>query len=296
MKQLGSAIKAHIENEVTSLCRCWVLETVRGEKLGFTDHDEDILIEDILCEKNAGFEASGIEERTGLNVNTSEVAGALQSQYVSVEDINQGKYDNARISTYIVNWQDVSQYFLDQVSLVGEVHQEDGHYRMELRSLSSQLEQTKGNHFIRRCQADLGDKRCRVSLLSPGFTVAGQVEEVLSQLIIRVSGLAEFDNNWFRSGYLTWKTGQNFDRRIEITEHIKSDESVVLHLWQPMPNEIVNTDNFSVQVGCDKSFKTCKLKFDNTINFRGFPHIPGNKFALSYANNSDNFDGGPIIL
>ena len=40
-------------------------------------------------------------------------------------------------------------------------------------------------------------------------------------------------------------------------------------------------DDFTVTAGCDKQFPTCKAKFDNVVNYRGFPHIPGNDFAVS---------------
>ena len=28
--------------------------------------------------------------------------------------------------------------------------------------------------------------------------------------------------------------------------------------------------------------QTCRDRFDNVVNFRGFPHIPGNDFVISY--------------
>jgi len=295
LKNLSPEIQNHIESDVTTLCRCWILETTAGQKLGFTDHDETITVEGVLCEKDAGVEASGIEERLGLNTNTSEVSGAIQSDYITREAITAGKFDNAQVSTYIVNWQDASQYFLDQVSLVGEIVQEDGHYRMELRSLSSKLEQTKGNHFIKNCQADLGDDKCKVNLSTSEFRSIGNISQVKSQTILWIKGIDDFENAWFRGGFLTFNTGANKDLKMEISEHIKLDGITILHLWQPMPNPIKVGDNFSVVVGCNKSFSTCGEKFSNTINFRGFPHMPGNAFALSYAGNSDNFDGEPII-
>jgi len=161
--------------------------------------------------------------------------------------------------------------------------------------LASELDQTKGNHFIKNCQADLGDERCKLSLSKPEFTAIGQVINLRSNLVFWVDGLDEFENGWFRGGHLTWRSGQNIDRRIEVTEHIKSNGITILHLWQPMPFEVQKNDTFSMQVGCDKSFSTCSTKFLNTLNFRGFPHIPGNEFALSYVGNDDDFDGGPII-
>lgn len=295
MKILPQTIQDHIKQETTTLCRCWILETNSNDKLGFTDHDEDILLEGVTCEKDAGIEQSGIEERLGLNADTSEVSGALQSDFITSADIERGKYDNARISTYIVNWQKPDEYFLDDVSLVGEITQEDGHYKMEMRGLASELDQTKGNHFIKNCQADLGDARCKLSLLKPEYTGIGQVINLRSNLVFWTLGLDEFENGWFRGGHLTWQSGENIGRKIEVTEHIKSNGIILIHLWQPMPFEVQQNDNFSIQVGCDKSFSTCAQKFSNTLNFRGFPHMPGNAFALSYAGNEDNFDGGPII-
>ena len=295
MKILSPQIKEHISNETTTLCRCWVLEISDGEQLGFTDHDDNIVLNGVICEKDAGVEAGAIEERIGLNTNTNEVAGALQSEFITSDDIDAGKYDNARVSTYIVNWQNPSENFLDQVSLIGEIVKEDGHYRMELRSLASQLDQTKGNHFIKRCQADLGDEKCKVSLDSSYFLGSGQVVDIKSSLVLWVSGLAKFENGWFRGGHLTWVSGVNISRKIEITEHITIGDIAILHMWQPMPSDVKKHDRFSIRVGCNKEFSTCSSKFKNTINFRGFPHMPGNAFALSYAGNSDSFDGGPII-
>jgi uncharacterized phage protein (TIGR02218 family) len=35
--------------------------------------------------------------------------------------------------------------------------------------------------------------------------------------------------------------------------------------------------------GCDKQFATCRDRFGNAANFRGFPHIPGNDYVISHA-------------
>ena len=39
-------------------------------------------------------------------------------------------------------------------------------------------------------------------------------------------------------------------------------------------------------------FKTCKAKFDNSENFRGFPNVPGIDFALTYPDRGGKNDGG----
>ena len=52
---------------------------------------------------------------------------------------------------------------------------------------------------------------------------------------------------------------------------------------------------FSIVAGCDKQFSTCKTKFANPVNFRGFPHLPGNDAAYGYVTDGGVFDGGPIV-
>ncbi|KAA0072514.1 hypothetical protein CIW50_24715 [Tardiphaga sp. P9-11] len=41
-------------------------------------------------------------------------------------------------------------------------------------------------------------------------------------------------------------------------------------------------DAFTVTADCDKMLATCRDRFGNVDNFRGFPDIPGNDFVMSY--------------
>jgi uncharacterized phage protein (TIGR02218 family) len=46
-------------------------------------------------------------------------------------------------------------------------------------------------------------------------------------------------------------------------------------------------DAFAVVAGCDKLAATCRAKFANLINFRGFPTIPGDETMVRYPNRGD---------
>ena len=67
-----------------------------------------------------------------------------------------------------------------------------------------------------------------------------------------------------------------------------------LDLWQAMAAPIEAGDAFIVSAGCDKRFATCRDRFANVANFRGFPHMPGNDFALSYPTVDGGHDGGSL--
>jgi uncharacterized phage protein (TIGR02218 family) len=101
--------------------------------------------------------------------------------------------------------------------------------------------------------------------------------------IFTVSGLDDFDDGWFAAGKLTFTGGANAGEAMEVKRHHSDGESVSLALWQAFAEPIALGDTFVVTAGCDKRFDTCRARFDNALNFRGFPHIPGNDFILRYA-------------
>jgi uncharacterized phage protein (TIGR02218 family) len=43
--------------------------------------------------------------------------------------------------------------------------------------------------------------------------------------------------------------------------------------------------------GCDKRAETCRAKFGNFLNFRGFPHIPGEDWVTAYPKDGVIHDG-----
>ena len=48
-------------------------------------------------------------------------------------------------------------------------------------------------------------------------------------------------------------------------------------------------------LGCDRQLGTCRNRFGNVANFRGFPHIPGNDFVLKYPRGDAELDGGALF-
>lgn len=100
-----------------------------------------------------------------------------------------------------------------------------------------------------------------------------------------------YDNNWFTGGLISWLTGANAGRKSEVRVHAKNVEGVTVELWQRPAEAISPGDTFRIVAGCDKQFATCRTKFANVPNFRGFAHVPGNDFMLSVASHTDNNDG-----
>jgi len=91
---------------------------------------------------------------------------------------------------------------------------------------------------------------------------------------------------YFSGGEIEWLTGANAGRKMEIKEFSNKQFTLVL----PMPNNVAVSDTFKAVAGCDKTFTTCYSKFNNAVNFRGEPHVPGMDKMLSTAATANDLD------
>jgi uncharacterized phage protein (TIGR02218 family) len=294
VRVLPAGLQSHLDTGVTTLCWCWRVTRNDGVAFGFTDHDRDLQFDGMSFEAASGFTGTEIAGAVGLNVDTLDVESAITSDRLSEDDLAAGLFDNALIEIFRVNWQDVSQRVLMRSGNLGEVSRGQTHFKAEVRGLAHELQQPKGRIIQFACDADLGDQRCTIDLDLPAFKGSGAVTAVADQRNFTVSGLGAFDEDWFTRGLLTWTSGANAGRKAEAKLHSKRDGAVTLELWQAMSEEVEAGDAFTITAGCDKHFGTCIGKFENAVNFRGFPHVPGIDFALAVPDRGGKNDGGSM--
>ncbi|MBI2720356.1 MAG: DUF2163 domain-containing protein [Rhizobiales bacterium] len=292
MRTLEAGFRAHLDTGATTLCHCWRLETGGGEVFGFTDHDLDLTIDGVTYEAQAGLTASEIESSLGLAVDNLEASGALSSASLSEVRLRAGDFDNAAVEIWRVNWQDVSQRILLRSGNLGEVTHGSLGFAAEVRGLAHVLNQPKGRIFQFGCDAVLGDARCGVNLATAAYTATGSVIAAEDNRRLAVAGLDGFDDGWFARGSLTWASGANTGRTAEVKTQRRDGTLMRIDLWQEVASPVASADAFTIRAGCDKQFSTCRGKFGNGVNFRGFPQIPGEDFVLSYATRDDPHNDG----
>ncbi|MBA3448961.1 MAG: DUF2163 domain-containing protein [Pseudaminobacter sp.] len=289
------ALADHLAGEVTTVCHSWRLTRKDGEIIGFTDHDRPLTVDGTPFEPETGFSASEARDTLGLAVDTVDVEGALSSARISEADIAAGLYDGATVETLLVNWRAPQDFALLRKAMIGKITRADGRFVAELESLAHALDQPNGRYVSRSCDAELGDTRCGFLLGQPGFIGAGGVLSRETPETIIVSGLDSFVAGWFSFGVLTWTSGAKAGRAEHIVDHRKDANGVVLALRAGGGAAPEVGDIFTVSAGCDKKFSTCKAKFANALNFRGFPHLPGNDAAYGYVVDGGQFDGGALV-
>lgn len=295
MREIPSALQAKLDSGVTTLARCWIVTRRDGAVAGFTDHDGDLVIDGVTCRAGTGFSASEATSRFDLSIDGAEISGALAGDSLTEADLAAGRFDAAQVDTWLVDWSDVTLRVLLSRAALGEVKREGEAFSAELRGLADKLSQESGRLYTARCTADLGDARCKIALAAAGLNGAGTVSRLLGVSAIAAAGLGDFAEGIFTAGCLTWTGGANIGLAVEIKEHRIVGSAVQLTLWQAMSEVIATGDGFTITAGCDKRFETCRDRFANSINFRGFPHIPGNDFVIAGADASAKNDGGSLI-
>ena len=286
MKVLPQGLQAHLDSGVTTLCWCWRLTRRDGVPIGFTDHDRDLSFDGTTFEAAAGFTATEMKHGVGLGVDNLEVESAITSDRLSEDDLAAGLYDDARVEILRVNWSDPEQRVLMRAGSLGEVSRSGSLFRAEVRGLAHYLQQPNGRLFQFTCDADLGDRRCGVDLVMGGFRGSGTIGSIRSARAFEVTGIGDFADRWFSRGLLKFTSGTNKGRSIEIRMHRQRDGIASIELWHEPSRAVVVGDVVEVTAGCDKQLATCRERFGNAVNFRGFPHMPGNDFVTSYVRRS----------
>jgi uncharacterized phage protein (TIGR02218 family) len=292
MRSLPQTLIDRIESGSATLCHVWLLTRNDGVKLGFTDHDRDLVLEGVVCQAATGWTAGAAETGLGYAPGSLAASGVLDSAAISETDIRLGRFDNARIELRRVDWSLPALSVPLWQGRLSRLTREGARFTAEIEGPLAALDRVVGRTYGRLCDADLGDGRCGVAVSNPTFTGQGLIVSATGRKLV-LSGLDSFQSGWFSGGLITPQGGP----ALTIAAHsVQSDTKAVLVL-QSSPSaalaEILAVGKAClVRAGCDKTFATCKARFSNALNFQGFPHIPGDDFLSLYPAEGERNSGG----
>jgi uncharacterized phage protein (TIGR02218 family) len=284
MKTIKPEFQAHLNTGTTTLAWCWRIVRRDSATLGFTDHDHTLSFDGTSFEAATGFTTSDMKESVGLAVDNLDVSGALRSDSLNETELSAGLFDNAHVEIWRVNWADVTQRVLMRSGTLGEIKRAGHAFSAEIRGLTHVLQQPKGRLYQYTCDATLGDARCTVALNTAARqTTATVITSSTDGHTLTVTLGGTFAVGWFTRGLARVATGTNINATSEIRRHAIAGTAIRIDIWEPLATNLVPGDTLTLTAGCDKHIETCRNKFANVINFRGFPHMPGNDFVTSIA-------------
>lgn len=276
-RAIPSSIQAQFDSNVTTLSWCWIISRNDSTKLGFTDHDRDVQFLGVVCKASSGFSPSDISESVGLSVSNLDVTGVLQDASITEDDITSGIYDSAQVDIYLVDWSDPQNYITIQSAKIGDISRSQDTFVANLIGIEDGLNKKVGRKFQSTCDTELGSSRCKIDTTLSTYSTNATVTSATSNFEFNLDTIQSYADGWFSRGLIRFTSGQNVNSHGNIKIHSGSS----ITLWAPMSRVVAVGDTVTITSGCDKSFATCISKFNNSINFQGFPHIPGNDYLSS---------------
>lgn len=293
MRTIDSRLAASLAGDATTLCSVWIVRRADGAVFGFTDHDRPIEIDGVSCQPGTGFDRTSASRNSDFSVGEEEISGALSSDVIAEADIAAGLWDGASIEVRLVDWTNPSANFVQRTGTIGEITASDGAFKAEVRGPAHRLDQPVGRLYSRFCDAGFADARCR--LAASDWTVAAHLADGSTDRILVVDEIADKPAGWFGGGLVTFADGALAGRTAEIDAHLRDELGVRLTLKASLTSVPEAGATVSLLAGCDKRFETCRDRFANEDNFRGFPHIPGRDFVFSFAT-GDGTESGEVLF
>lgn len=101
--------------------------------------------------------------------------------------------------------------------------------------------------------------------------------------LVTPSGRWDTDNAYFDGGTILFSDGENDSVAKEMSSfEFDTANGGAVTLFLRMPYTVTVGDTGILYPGCSKGIEICASRFSNGINFRGFPHIPGDKYLKDY--------------
>lgn len=276
---MSGLVEASFRSEVTTLAMCWKLTRADGLVLGFTGHDQDLVLDGVRYRARPGMTPSAVSHSMELSADSMEAEGFLSSAGLTAGDLESGRWTEAKVELFACDWNDLAAGRLGLMrGTMGSVSRmgfgAGGAFRAELLSDLAGLEAVQPLRLSPLCRAELGDGRCGVDMARRRVSAA--VLDWSGHRLRLADAPAEPGRYaWGRMRLLSGPLA-GVDRRVTAVDGAE------LLLEEPLPENPERRGRLWLWEGCDKRFATCCGRFHNGLAFDGEPHVPGTDALLRY--------------
>lgn len=276
-KSVSAGFLAHLSGYDTSkIALLFKATRLDGVIFGFSTFDRDLTVGITTFEADSAIIESAVQTSADLSVDNVDVDGVFDSEHLTEVDLRAGRWDFCAVEMFIVNWSDLTQGSIQlRKGRLGQLTAGRYRFTAELRGLMQHLQQDIGRVYSPFDDVDLGDARNGLNIVA--WTETGSVSTVTDARQFTTS--LTRPTGWFDGGKITFTNGLNDDLSMEVKTYLNSGGSLALQL--PMPFVVAPGNTFSIYAGYDKTLQQSASKFNNIINNRSFPWVPGKDIMIT---------------
>lgn len=295
MRTLSAGIAGHISGKAHKRVAMLRLDLADSSTLALTDHDRDLPFDlgdgAATYLAGTGIMPSDLSLSTGFDADEIEVTGPLvEGGTLDLGEVTKammlgGRFDDAEAWFFQVNWDDLAAGSINLLKgrvVLAEVI--GGEFKLTIHSEIGKFSQEIGRTITAYCDADFGDARCGTTPVTDAVTVTA-VTDARTFTVSNGDGRA---TNFYTGGTVQFTSGAlNGTRKVEVSAY---NTSGALVLWADLAEPPEVGDALNIRQGCfdvatgESKTRTACMAFDNIVNFRGFPDVPGTDQVLRYPN------------
>lgn len=266
-------MRVFFNRELDTAATFWRIFRRDGVTLGFTSHDRSLTFGGIAHRSAPGMVPAAIRMTSDFSDESAGVDGALSHDSIRDADLTAGLFDRAVIEIGIVDWESLAHQPI-YVGTLGRVQGGTNAFSAELNSAKRVLERDLVPRTSPTCRARFCGPGCGLS--AARFTHRHELTGIdLDLNRVRFDGLMVAS---FNDGQIRFLDGP----QTGIAFGVLGTSSDWLILDRPLDENLKIGTKAELLEGCDHTIATCSSRFDNALNFRGEPFLPGNDQLARY--------------
>lgn len=259
------------------LAYLWEIERTDSVTFRFTSHNRELIYDGDTYTPANGMDDSAKEAQAGVREKNFEARGVISSDAITHEDLRAGLFRGAKVTERLVDWRwPWAGAYVWDTYWIGPTGFSASQWEASVTGLGRHLKVPVGDRYTRTCRTYLGSTECGIDLES--YKTTGTVSTIVTQRRKFTSSATGNGDDYHNHGKLVWTSGNNNGITSVVKDYVSSTGQIELQLRTPF--DVQASDGFTVYAGCDRRASTCKTKFSNLVNFRGFTEIPGNDALL----------------
>ncbi len=272
MKNITDELKSIVNNNTTNLVKCWKLILKNNKILAFSNASQDFIYEEITYNHISSDDIKNIKNNLDVENDSFQISNLISSDLINADDVLSGKYDSAKVEIFIVDLLNLNKGKVCLLNgVISDIQFKNDVFIANVKGLKNEINKTIGEVYSPLCRSCFCDGKCKLN--KSNFTFTGIVSKVVDNISFYTNDniILSKENRYFENGVIEFISGKNIGQKTEI----KQFSNGFFILSTELPYQIELNDYFLVVAGCDKKFNTCCSRFNNAINFRGEPHLPG---------------------
>lgn len=277
MKTASTALIELLQTNEFIMADLYTFTLRDGTNYRFTNYDTNLTWNgNTFLKKGLLIHRSGVSLVTGVQVDNLDIT-------INADDSN--FYNNVNFFQLLANGgldgatlELKRLFFTDPLTPVGDVWIFSGRVsevstsRFEAQiTINSDLEllniQMPKNLYQPSCIHAVYDSGCAASKsYVSAMALSDSTNRIINAQISQEAG-------WFNEGIIEFLSGANAG----VTRTIKTHTTNRIEVTLTLPNIVQVGDTFRLLAGCDRTMATCKAKFNNLLNYRGYPYLPQNE-------------------